>query len=106
LSQNQVVAVSFKNNYWDNRSAADLQASILDAEDDIKLAVVIGTEPQLRKKPTMKVAENPLIALPVLPSMPHAIQQLTTDKGVPSWVFKAVGILLVSFVIQYLVKKI
>ncbi|MEY4936994.1 MAG: hypothetical protein RIS64_3353 [Bacteroidota bacterium] len=95
--------VSWKNNYWDNRSATDLQASIIDAEDDIKLAVVIGTEPQLTEKPIMKVSDNQSITLP---DVPPAIQRLATEKHLPKWIFKAVGILLLSLLIQYLVKKI
>lgn len=99
--------VSWKNNYWDNRSATELQAAIIDAEDDIKLTVVLGTEPQLTEKPVMNVADN---AIFTSPSMPKAVKHLTTNQynlsHIPKWVLKVVGILLLSFFIQYLVKKI
>ncbi|MEN9613191.1 MAG: hypothetical protein RLZZ628_4005 [Bacteroidota bacterium] len=101
------VPVSFKNNYWDKRSVADLQASIIDAEDDLKLTVVIGTEPQLSEKPVMNVADN---AIFTSSSVPKAVKHLTTNPynlpHIPNWVLKVVGILLLSFLIQYWVKKI
>ncbi len=97
------VPVSFKNNYWDNRPAAELQASIIDAEDNIKLAAVIGTEPQLTEKPIMKVADNPQITLPAVPLV---IKHWAAEKHIPQWIFKAVGILLLGLVIQFWVKKI
>jgi Right handed beta helix region len=101
------IPVSWKNNYWDNRSATELQAAIIDAEDDIKLTVVLGTEPQLTEKPVMNVADNAIITSS---SMPKAVKHLTKNQynlpHIPKWVIKVVGILLLSFLIQYLVKKI
>jgi hypothetical protein len=101
------VSVPFKNNYWDNRSATQLQTDIIDAEDDIKLVATIVTEPQLSEKPVMKVVDNQKDRI-AMPNVPPILKQLHAPVISPTieWILKVGGIVLLGFFIQYLTKKI
>jgi hypothetical protein len=101
------VSVPFRNNYWDNRSATQLQTDIIDAEDDIKLVATIVTEPQLKEKPVMKVIDNQKDRI-TLPNVPPILKQLQDPVISPTieWILKVGGIVLLGFFIQYLTQKI